>query len=155
MIKKILLLGVIAIMGLVLFAGCGSNYDYQESDFILEISVDKLEVTIGDTIHIVATLKNLSGKDIRIENFSDKIERIISIYIYNDPTQIISVPGGPNKKRKKFVLKKDALISVSREFIIDGQLMDIEIDAGVSFYIGKSNESTYIKSDIIKILVKE
>jgi hypothetical protein len=155
MAKKILTLGVIVIMALGLFVGCGSNYVYQESDFSLEISVDKTEVSVGDTIHLVATLKNLSGKDIRIENFSDKIEGILSIHIFNDSTLAISVPGGPKQKRKRFLLHKDVSISITRDFPIDGDLMDIEIFADVSFYIGKNNENTYLKSETVKILVNE
>jgi len=156
MVKKIFIIGVILTMGVGLFAGCGKeDYVYKEGDFSLEISVDKTEVSVGDTIYLVAVLRNLSGKDIRIENFSDKIDGIMSIYIFNDPTSTTDVPGGPKQKRKRFLLSKDASISTARDFIVDGELMEIEAFLGVSFYIGKSNENTYIKSKTIKILVKE
>ena len=143
-------------MALGLLAGCGSeDYIYKESDFSLEILADKTEVSVGDTIRFTATFKNLSGKDIRIENFSDKIEGVISVHIFNDPTPTTDVLGGPKQKRKRFVLRKDVCILITRDFLIDGELMEIETFSDVSFYIGKSNENTYIKSETIKILVKE
>jgi uncharacterized repeat protein (TIGR01451 family) len=155
MIKKIIALGVMLIMCLGLFYGCTNDYTYKVEDFRLTITVDKTEVSVGDTIKFVATFKNLSGQDIRIENFSNTLDGILFFSIFNDPTPVIAVPHGPKAKRKKFVLQKDTIITKTMEFYVDGQLMEIEAVASVSFYIGKSYINTFISSELIKILVKE
>ena len=57
------------------FSGCTrgwKDYEYQEGDFSLEITVDKTEAAVGDVVEITATFKNLSGRDLPV-SFMDPV----------------------------------------------------------------------------------
>lgn len=141
-----------------MLCGCNDNYNenyiYKEGDFSLVISANKTtDVSAGETIELKATLKNLSGEDISIESFSNSIENIINFHILNAPLPDEAIPNRGNVKRKKFNLKKDLLISRTREFLVEEEMDTIECFAIAYFYIGNSKISTTIKSENIIILI--
>ena len=61
---------VVASLGFVL-VGCSSNYSFNEEDFLLTITADKIEVRAYDTITVTATLKNISDRSIPIMAMMD------------------------------------------------------------------------------------
>ena len=158
-IKKILALGVMVIMALGLFAGCGpEDYVYKEGDFSLETLVDKTEVSVGVAVKVTATLKNLSGRDIRIQlNHTDdkKPEDIISVALFAEDAAHDFVRTGKGGPRKKLTLKKDISVTISMDFIIEEQA-NCEAVALAIFHSEKAyQKSIAIYSETIKILTKE
>lgn len=71
----------------------------------------------------------------------------------NAPLPDEAIPNRGNVKRKKFNLKKDLLISRTREFLVEEEMDTIECFAIAYFYIGNSKISTTIKSENIIILI--
>ena len=71
MLKRVLCIALVFLMGTfcIAFVGCAGawrNYEFTEGDFILEISVDRTVVSVGDTIEVTVRLKNNSGQDLPV-----------------------------------------------------------------------------------------
>lgn len=85
-----------------------------EDDFKCYISVDKSTVKVGDTIKIIASIENISNKNIKIKaNHTDikEIEDIIMIGIFNENSNhdfIVNSKGGP---LKRFNFAKNSLVT--------------------------------------------
>ena len=137
------------------FSGCFyENYTYVDGDFVLLIEANKTtNVSVEEKIQIIATLKNISGRDVYVESFSKELENIISIYCINDLSTNEIIPGGAKARLKIFKIKKDACITRELEFDVgDNDVM--EYFAIASFYVIKSKINTIVKSEKIKILVE-
>jgi len=65
----IILMTVVLIMSATAFFGGCSNwqdYEFQEGDFLLEVSVDRTTVSIGDVVELTMTLINNSGRSLPV-----------------------------------------------------------------------------------------
>jgi len=147
----------LAVLTLFSFVGCGESgdhYVYKDGDFRLTLVADKTnDVKVGESIRFGATLENVSGRDVTIEKFSQKIEGIVNVYIINEKTMDEAIPGGANVERKKFTFKKDTSIQKERTFTVDGTTDVVECFAQASFYIGDSKNGTTILSETMQISV--
>lgn len=158
MIKRIICLGVFLVVCLGMFSGCANDYAYKEGDFSLIVKADKTEVSVGDTIKVTATLKNLSGRNICIQmSHPDykKLEDMILIGLFEEGTEhefVVTDIGGP---RRKMRIKKDAVITRLMEFHID-KTENYDAVSSVVFYTGNGyNEGVSIFSEAINIIIKE
>ena len=158
---------MMAIMVLGLFAGCSSNYVYQEGDFSLEIEVDKTEAKIGDTITVTATFRNLTGKKLpvvfhdRYDRNRSKIEHIIHIALVGEDTDFEWAFTDEWFRPSRKTLQKDTILTTTKSYIIDSQVDHIAC-AIASFYVGSAtsdkhfiteNTGVGIESNQIKINV--
>ena len=126
---------------------------YEDGDFSLVITLNKTnDVVIGETIKVVAVLKNLSDKDICIEGFGNKIEDTISIYMTNAVLEGEQhVPNNLEIKKNKFVLKKGETIFKVKDCVISETNGPVECFASCSFYGNNNAKDTMIKSQVVKM----
>ncbi|MCL2861559.1 MAG: hypothetical protein FWE22_04015 [Firmicutes bacterium] len=67
-IFRFILVGILVFVFAMPMLGCGSrDYEFREEDFSLEITASQTTASVGDTIILTATFKNLSGRNIRIQ----------------------------------------------------------------------------------------
>ena len=159
---KILLIAVLVFVMTMPMMGCSlRDYEFQEEDFFLEIVASQTTASVGDTIEITATFRNLSGKNIRID-------LICNVYwINNQPfpvrgiEQILSIDFVPYTEyyfrgycavahgRMIRTLRNNAIIQRTWEFQIE-KIEDYIGVAWVAFYAGRDFDSRVsIKSNII------
>ena len=157
-ITKILTLGVLIVMSIGLFAGCGGNYKYQESDFNLTVMVNRTEARVGEEVEITATFKNLSGKNIRVrmKNRRDKkLEDLIYASFFlegREQSFVFTKEGG---SRPKITIKKGALVVKVMKFCLE-ESSNYEVVSAVFFNAGGNyKEAVAIYSKSTKIFVKE
>lgn len=163
MIKKIFAFGVMMIM-IFSLAACGKEYEYQEGDFLLEVSIDKTTAAIGDEVNFSISFKNLSGEDVTIWyrsymfwglfnpiDFEDKIE----LLIYPEGQDVIW--GGmpitrdfpPQVGRVRKNLKRDEVIEFTKTVkMVEDKYFGDEVDVykydvyvGVDIYTTKNQKS--------------
>jgi len=158
-----------------MFSGCSEdwkNYEYKEGDFLLNATVDKTTVSVGDTVTVTVVLKNLSGYTLPIYysvpyNKGDHVRKkafgeVMAVTLYPDNYEG-GLPYGynppnypsPMSKEYKMTFEKDAEISFTKQFeiIID---RDSTVDVTVGFSIGKgkkTRKSITVSVDPIEITV--
>lgn len=157
-IGKILLLGVAVIMCLGIFWGCTNDYEYKETDFRLTISVDKVDVAVGDIVTVTVTFENLSGRDIPIKlspwdtREKHEIKDLIQIGLFPENVDygfaIYDLGGRMGRK----TIKKDMIVQQTMAFVIEEQI-DHEAAAAIIFYVGKDYTGKTIYSEIQTITV--
>jgi hypothetical protein len=162
-VKRIVLLGAAFLMSFGIFAGCGSNYTYQEGDFRLTVTVDKTEVQVGGTITVTAKLENLSGEDLPIVFFdfhnpnNSKTEHILHAGLLAEGEDFAFSDAWfqPSKK----TLKKNSSVTFTKSVTIEDANNRVA-RAVANFYVGKEtnskrffteNTAVNIQSDKIKI----
>ncbi len=128
--------------------GC-NNYEYKEDDFKCTISVDKINVKVGDTIKIKVILKNVSGEDISVKmTYTDRstLKDMILIGMLKSDKNYDFIVNSKGGLPKKDYFKNDEINSLN----------DYEVQALITFYTGKGyNQKVSIYSDVIKIIVEE
>jgi len=67
-----IVLAAVMLFAIAGLTGCNTwrNYEFAEGDFILEISVDRTIVSVGDTIEVTVRLKNNSRHDLPVIFFN-------------------------------------------------------------------------------------
>lgn len=153
--KKIFTIGI-CLLCILCLTGC-KNYNYEKTDFKFTISVDKLTAKVGETIKIKVVLKNVSGKNIKMQMCHtdfDTLEDMIKIGVFKDGEEhefILDSKGGP---RKKITFKKNKEIVKELSYKIE-DLTDYEILAAICFYVGKDyNQKVSIFSETQKISIE-
>ena len=156
LLKKFLL-GAVCVMIAFSFVACGSGTkSVTEDNFSLSISADKTAAVIGETVKVTAELKNLSGRNVKIQMWHTswkKPEDMLSVVCLPEYTEdrfmMTSVAGS----LRKITIKKDAVISRTIEFEIT-EAVTHEAEVRVHMYTGSGyKEKLIIKSEIIKIFV--
>ena len=157
--KKLVSVGalvLVILMGVVM-SGCGK--EYSESDFSLEISVDKTTATIGSIVEVTVEFKNLSGNDLMVHiNTSCEI-------VQKDIIQIAFFPNGTDygfdiqsihlNNPRLVKIKKGAIIQIVQQFQIENEI-DYIVAAGAVFYIGNGyNNGIQITTEQLEISIEE
>ena len=162
MFKKLLIIGIALVFALLSLAGCATrgwrNYEFQEGDFVLEVSVDRTIVSVGDTVEITATFKNLSGKNLPIVFRANRIfdrldERIISTVLIPKSTDLGFGSTGTTRQIRR-TLRNEAVLTVTRQRTIE-RAVDYEVFARIGFFIGEDGRENFveIRSERIKVNV--
>jgi hypothetical protein len=158
LLKKFLFV-VVCVMVAFSLAACGwGTKSVTEDSFSLSISVDKTSAVIGETVKVTAELKNLSGRDVKIQMWHTswkKPEDMLSVVCLPEYTEDRFVMTSKSGPLQKITIKKDAVISRTVEFEIT-EAVTYETEARVHMYTGSGyKEKLIIKSETISICYKK
>ena len=172
-IKVIILLGVVATMCLGVFVGCGNGKILTGENFSLTIEVngaivsadDVIEASVGDIIEVRATLKNLSGRNVRIESMPRSgawgiiTGDIIHLYIMPRLDSYPAFSGGPPVSSVRARLRQNESLTQTLEYQIDAEPIfghypidgEYTISASAVFYVNRSRTEPITLSVRLKI----
>lgn len=154
--KRICMLLVVMLFGVNL-VGC-DNYECRKDDFECTISVNESNVSVDDFIKVTITLKNVSGRNIRIEmNHTDYefLEDMIVIGVFIEGEDHYFNVNSKNGPKKKTMFLKNEIVIKELSFKIDN-IGNYEVQSSIAFCTGKNyNQQISILSDIKKIIVEE
>ena len=158
-IRIIALVVLLCVVAWVLFACTGR---YNEGDLTLTLEVDKTEVQVGDTITATATLKNISGKDVKFSlppsYKGGRVEdKLIGIILVDENIRAgfgIFDDGGPFWIWVNGTIKNGSAMQKTQQFVIE-EAVNYNLSAGALFCYKPNGKKIGIYSEEIKIHVKE
>ena len=101
--KKILIIVLVLVLAITatlvsLWAFVG--YTFYEGDFLIELSADRTEVRVGETVTVTATVTNVSGRNIRVRHSNPNAQElwvglaVVTSYEYPNHSFAITMEGG-------------------------------------------------------------
>lgn len=171
-IFKRILITLFCIAVAICGVGCKVEPLPTAEDFSLKISVDKTTLSVGETITITATFKNLSGRDVYIEfddytcykldgNYNNvALSDTFNFWFVSDGTNVV-YPDVGVKNRHRTTISKGIEVMLSKQLTAN-ESGDVVAFIDMSFYVNnipnaseKYTQKISLSTEKIKVLVKK